>query len=119
MLVTEARARIERAKKKEYVGYYVGQIVGDMKQEKSTDRSCTTCCWNLLKQGSGWQRRFASSELALDVRPITGPSPGSTAHAHRRRHCSFRIRRRPADAPSAFQLPRTGQKSLTIIFGHL
>jgi NAD(P)H-dependent flavin oxidoreductase YrpB (nitropropane dioxygenase family) len=35
MLVAEARARIERARKKEYMGYYVGQIVGDMKQETS------------------------------------------------------------------------------------
>jgi NAD(P)H-dependent flavin oxidoreductase YrpB (nitropropane dioxygenase family) len=36
MLVAEARARIERARKKEYLGYYVGQIVGDMKEETST-----------------------------------------------------------------------------------
>ncbi len=36
MLVEEARARIERAHKKEYMGYYVGQIVGDMKEETST-----------------------------------------------------------------------------------
>jgi NAD(P)H-dependent flavin oxidoreductase YrpB (nitropropane dioxygenase family) len=35
MLVAEARARIERSRKKEYMGYYVGQIVGDMKQETS------------------------------------------------------------------------------------
>jgi NAD(P)H-dependent flavin oxidoreductase YrpB (nitropropane dioxygenase family) len=35
MLVAEARARIERARKTEYMGYYVGQIVGDMKQETS------------------------------------------------------------------------------------
>ncbi|HMN80508.1 MAG TPA: nitronate monooxygenase [Burkholderiaceae bacterium] len=36
MLVAEARARIERAKAKEYMGYYVGQIVGDMTEETST-----------------------------------------------------------------------------------
>jgi NAD(P)H-dependent flavin oxidoreductase YrpB (nitropropane dioxygenase family) len=35
MLVSEARARIERARKKDYMGYYVGQIVGDMKEETS------------------------------------------------------------------------------------
>jgi NAD(P)H-dependent flavin oxidoreductase YrpB (nitropropane dioxygenase family) len=35
MLVAEARARIERTRKKEYMGYYVGQIVGDMKEETS------------------------------------------------------------------------------------
>jgi len=35
MLVGEARARIERSRKKEYMGYYVGQIVGDMKEETS------------------------------------------------------------------------------------
>jgi hypothetical protein len=35
MLVAEARARIERARKKECMGYYVGQIVGDMKEETS------------------------------------------------------------------------------------
>ncbi|MGI4814384.1 MAG: nitronate monooxygenase [Janthinobacterium lividum] len=36
MLVAEARARIERAHATEYMGYYVGQIVGDMKEETST-----------------------------------------------------------------------------------
>jgi NAD(P)H-dependent flavin oxidoreductase YrpB (nitropropane dioxygenase family) len=35
MLVAEARARIDRARKKQYMGYYVGQIVGDMKEETS------------------------------------------------------------------------------------
>jgi NAD(P)H-dependent flavin oxidoreductase YrpB (nitropropane dioxygenase family) len=35
MLVSEARARIERARRKDYMGYYVGQIVGDMKEETS------------------------------------------------------------------------------------
>jgi NAD(P)H-dependent flavin oxidoreductase YrpB (nitropropane dioxygenase family) len=36
MLVAEARTRIERAKAMEWMGYYVGQIVGDMKEETST-----------------------------------------------------------------------------------
>jgi NAD(P)H-dependent flavin oxidoreductase YrpB (nitropropane dioxygenase family) len=36
MLVAEARLRIERAKAKEYMGYYVGQVVGDMNAETTT-----------------------------------------------------------------------------------
>jgi NAD(P)H-dependent flavin oxidoreductase YrpB (nitropropane dioxygenase family) len=36
LLVTEARARIEKARRKEFMGYYVGQIVGDMTEETST-----------------------------------------------------------------------------------
>ncbi|MGI4814436.1 MAG: nitronate monooxygenase [Janthinobacterium lividum] len=36
MLVKEALVRIERAKAKDYLTYYVGQIVGDMKEETST-----------------------------------------------------------------------------------
>jgi NAD(P)H-dependent flavin oxidoreductase YrpB (nitropropane dioxygenase family) len=35
MLVGEARARIERARNKDYMTYYVGQIVGDMREETS------------------------------------------------------------------------------------
>jgi len=35
MLVAEARARIERSRNKDYLTYYVGQIVGDMKAETS------------------------------------------------------------------------------------
>lgn len=36
LLVTEARVRIERAHAKPWMGYYVGQIVGDMTHETST-----------------------------------------------------------------------------------
>jgi len=35
MLVGEARVRIERARNKDYMTYYVGQIVGDMREETS------------------------------------------------------------------------------------
>jgi NAD(P)H-dependent flavin oxidoreductase YrpB (nitropropane dioxygenase family) len=35
MLVAEARARMERARDKDYMTYYVGQIVGDMNAETS------------------------------------------------------------------------------------
>jgi hypothetical protein len=35
LLVKEARDRIEHAGKTDYMGYYVGQIVGDMLQETS------------------------------------------------------------------------------------
>jgi len=35
MLVAEARARIERSAHKDYLTYYVGQIVGDMHEETS------------------------------------------------------------------------------------
>jgi NAD(P)H-dependent flavin oxidoreductase YrpB (nitropropane dioxygenase family) len=35
MLIAEARARIERSGNKDYLTYYVGQIVGDMKAETS------------------------------------------------------------------------------------
>lgn len=36
LLVAEARARIERSRNKDYLGYYVGQLVGDLKEETST-----------------------------------------------------------------------------------
>ena len=35
MLIAEARARIERSGNKDYLTYYVGQIVGDMNAETS------------------------------------------------------------------------------------
>ena len=35
MLVAEALARIERAGHRDYLTYYVGQIVGDMREETS------------------------------------------------------------------------------------
>jgi NAD(P)H-dependent flavin oxidoreductase YrpB (nitropropane dioxygenase family) len=35
MLVADARARIERSGHKDYLTYYVGQIVGDMREETS------------------------------------------------------------------------------------
>jgi NAD(P)H-dependent flavin oxidoreductase YrpB (nitropropane dioxygenase family) len=35
LLVAEARIRIERARAKDYMGYYVGQIVGDMTEQTS------------------------------------------------------------------------------------
>jgi len=35
MLVAEARARIERSRNKDFMTYYVGQIVGDMTAETS------------------------------------------------------------------------------------
>lgn len=34
-LMAESRARVERARRKDFMSYYVGQIVGDMKQETS------------------------------------------------------------------------------------
>jgi NAD(P)H-dependent flavin oxidoreductase YrpB (nitropropane dioxygenase family) len=36
MLVKEALVRIERSRNKPYMGYYVGQLVGDLKEETST-----------------------------------------------------------------------------------
>jgi len=35
MLVADALARIKRSRRKDYMSYYVGQIVGDMKEETS------------------------------------------------------------------------------------
>jgi hypothetical protein len=46
MLVSEARERIERARKKDYMGYYVGQIVGDMKE----GTSCRSVVYGFLTE---------------------------------------------------------------------
>jgi NAD(P)H-dependent flavin oxidoreductase YrpB (nitropropane dioxygenase family) len=46
MLVSEARARIERARNKDYMGYYVGQIVGDMKE----GTSCRSVVYEFLTE---------------------------------------------------------------------
>jgi NAD(P)H-dependent flavin oxidoreductase YrpB (nitropropane dioxygenase family) len=54
MLISEARARIERARNKDYMTYYVGQIVGDMKAETSV----RSVIYEMLKEFADTFERF-------------------------------------------------------------
>jgi NAD(P)H-dependent flavin oxidoreductase YrpB (nitropropane dioxygenase family) len=54
MLIAEARARIERSRNKDYMTYYVGQIVGDMKAETSV----RSVIYEMLREFADTHERF-------------------------------------------------------------